>query len=52
VYTAEPRQFTKDDIYFVGAIAFENAKLYEALKKDYETFRREYFISLGEVGAW
>ena len=58
VYTAEPRQFTKDDIYFVGAIAnlgaiaFENAKLYEALKKDYETFRREYFISLGEDRAW
>ena len=47
VYTAEPRQFTTEDIYFVGAvanlgaIALENAKLYETLKKDYETFRRE-----------
>ena len=58
VYTAEPRQFTMDDIYFVGAvanlgaIALENAKLYATLKKDYETFRREYFISLGEDRAW
>lgn len=58
VYTAEPREFTKDDIYFVravanlGAIALENAKLYETLKKDYETFRREYFSSLGEERAW
>ena len=58
VYTAEPRQFTTDDTYFIGAvanlgaIALENAKLYEALKKDYETFRREYFSSLGEERAW
>jgi len=58
VYTAEPRQFTLDDIYFVGAvanlgaIALENAKLYKTLKKDYETFRREYFSQLGEDRAW
>jgi GAF domain-containing protein len=47
VYTAEPRQFSSDDIYFVGAvahlgaIALENARLYEAVQKDYETFRRD-----------
>jgi len=47
VYTAEPCHFTMDDIYFVGAvanlgaIALENARLYEALQKDYETFRRD-----------
>jgi len=47
VYTAEPRPFTTEDIYFVGAvanlgaIALENAKLYETLKKDYESFRRD-----------
>jgi len=58
VYTGDPRQFTTNDTYFVGAvanlgaIALENAKLYEALKKDYETFRREYFSSLGEERAW
>jgi GAF domain-containing protein len=58
VYTAEPRQFSLEDIYFIGAvanlgaIALENAKLYKTLKKDYETFRREYFSHLGEDRAW
>jgi len=47
VYTAEPCHFTMDDIYFVGAvanlgaIALENARLYEAVQKDYETFRQD-----------
>lgn len=47
VYTSEPCHFTTDDIYFVGAvanlgaIALENARLYEAVKKDYETFRQD-----------
>ena len=47
VYTAEPRQFSPEDINFVGAvahlgaIALENARLYENGKKDYETFRQE-----------
>ena len=47
VYTSEPHQFTKDEIHFVrvvtnlGAIALENAKLYETLEKEYEEFRLE-----------
>ncbi|MGQ9696231.1 MAG: GAF domain-containing protein [Thermodesulfobacteriota bacterium] len=47
VYTAEPRDFTMEDMYFVGAvanlgaIALENARLYEAINKDYEEFRKE-----------
>lgn len=47
VYTAERRQFTLDHMYFVGAvanlaaIALENARLYEAVQKDYETFRQD-----------
>ncbi len=47
VYTAEPCHFTMDDMYFVGAvanlgaIALENARLYEAVQKDYETFRQD-----------
>ena len=47
VYTAEPYHFTLDDIYFVGAvanlgaIALENIRLYEAVQKDYEAFRRD-----------
>ena len=47
VYTAEPCHFTMDDLYFVGAvanlgaIALENARLYEAVQKDYETLRQD-----------
>jgi GAF domain-containing protein len=47
VYTAAPRRFSSDDIYFVGAvanlgaIALENARLYEAVQKDYEAFRQD-----------
>lgn len=45
VYTAEPRHFTDADTYFVGAvanlgaIALENARLYDSVKKDYEALR-------------
>jgi GAF domain-containing protein len=45
VYTSEPRHFTDTDTYFVGvvanlgAIALENARLYESAKKDYEALR-------------
>ena len=45
VYTAEPRHFTDADMYFVGAvanlgaIALENARLYDSAKKDYEALR-------------
>jgi GAF domain-containing protein len=47
LYTAEPRHFTYSDIYFVGAvanlgaIALENARLYDSVKKDYEELRRD-----------
>ncbi|MBI5967296.1 MAG: GAF domain-containing protein [Deltaproteobacteria bacterium] len=47
MYTAERRQFTMDDMYFVGAvanlgaIALENARLNESVQKDNETFRRD-----------
>ncbi len=47
IYTGEPRHFTNDDIYFLGAvahlgaIALENARLYDAVQKDYDTFRRD-----------
>ncbi len=57
VYSSERRSFTVDDVYFVGgvanlgAIALENARLYEVVKKDYETFRRdmlEWRAALGD----
>lgn len=47
VYTAEPRQFAMDDIRFVGAaanlgaIALENARLYDSVQKDYDALRRD-----------
>jgi GAF domain-containing protein len=47
VYTREPYEFTADDKYFVwaianlGAIALENARLYETVRKDHEALRRE-----------
>ena len=45
VYTTERRDFTYADMYFVGAaanlgaIALENARLYDSVKKDYEALR-------------
>lgn len=47
VYKGEPYHFNEDDIYFVtavanlGAIALENAKLFNSVKKDYEGLRRD-----------
>jgi len=47
VYTAEERHFTRDDIYFVsavanlGALALENARLYDSIHKDYHTVMEE-----------
>jgi signal transduction protein with GAF and PtsI domain len=42
LYTAEPRDFVDEELQFaeavgeVGAIAIENARMYEKIKKDYE----------------
>ena len=42
VYSGEPRQYTEDDIYFasavanLGAIALENAMVYDSLQKEFE----------------
>ena len=47
IYTAEPREFTEDDLYFVcaaanlGAIALENTRLYQVCHKSKEEFRHE-----------
>jgi len=49
IYTREPRHFSEDDIYFMGAVAnlgaisLENARLYESLQKDYDALKRYYF---------
>jgi len=45
VYSADQRHFNDSDIYFagavanLGAIALENAKLYDSVKKDYDAVR-------------
>jgi len=47
VYTAEPRDFTDDDLYFVravanlGAIALENGRMYEDCQKSQEECRQQ-----------
>jgi GAF domain-containing protein len=60
VYTAEPHEFTVDDTYFVwavanlGAIALENARLYDSIEKDYETLKRdvaEWGLRIGGGGG-
>jgi GAF domain-containing protein len=56
VYTAKPCHFSKGDIYFVeavanlGAVALENAKLYEDVQKDYQTFRQDMLRWMGYSG--
>ena len=46
VYSAEIRSFDDDDKYFagavanLGAIALENAKRFDSLQEEYESFRR------------
>jgi len=47
IYTAERRYFTREDIYFVsavanlGALALENARLYDSIRKDCHTVTEE-----------
>lgn len=57
VYTSERYHFTDDDIYFVGAaanlgaIALENARLYESVEHEYDEFARqmlEWRAALGD----
>lgn len=56
VYTAEPYKFNHADVSFAaaaanfGAIALENARFYETLEKDYQTFREEMLQWRAEMG--
>jgi GAF domain-containing protein len=56
VYTAESYHFTMDDMYFVGAvanlgaIALENARLYDTVQKEYKEFRQEMLEWRAELG--
>ena len=57
VYTAEPHQFSEADIYFVGAvanlgaIALENARLYETAQKDYQVVMQEMLEWRSPLGS-
>jgi signal transduction protein with GAF and PtsI domain len=56
VYSGMPRDFTTEDIFYVvavanlGAIALENARLYDTVQKDYDAFRREMLQWRAELG--
>jgi signal transduction protein with GAF and PtsI domain len=56
VYTSQTYHFTEDDIAFAsmaanfGAMALESARFYDALQKDYETFRQEMLQWRAELG--
>jgi signal transduction protein with GAF and PtsI domain len=49
LYTVEPREFSEEEISSAeilaetGAIAIENAKMYERIKKDYESIMRDLY---------
>ena len=56
VYTSKPYHFGEDEVYFVeavanlGAIALENARLYETVQKDSDAFRRDVLQWRAELG--
>lgn len=58
VYTAQPRHFAEDDIHLVqavanlGAIALENATLFESCQKDRQALRGEVREWRAAFGVW
>lgn len=53
LYTSEPRIFSEEEIDFIealaemGAIAIENARMYESIRKDYEYVMSDIFFFNG-----
>ncbi len=53
LYTAEPREFTEDEITFVcslaeqAALAMENARMYQKLKGEYEEMMKDMYSFMG-----
>jgi len=53
LYTAAPRDFDEDELDFaealaeMGAIAIENARMYERIKKDYESVMSDVYNFVG-----
>jgi signal transduction protein with GAF and PtsI domain len=56
VYTAEPHQFTEDDIKFAstaanfGAFALEATRFYQTMQQDYDSFREDMLQWRAELG--
>lgn len=56
VYTGQLREFNEDDVYFVcaaanlGAIALENARVYEAVQKEQDATRRKLLEWRADLG--
>jgi len=53
LYTSTPRDFAEDELQFaealaeMGAIAIENARMYERIKKDYESVMSDVYNFVG-----
>ena len=53
LYTPEPREFSQEEISSIealaemGAIAIENAKMYERIRQDYETVMKDIYSFVG-----
>ena len=53
LYTSSPREFGEDELNFaealaeMGAIAIENARMYERIKKDYESVMSDVYSFVG-----
>jgi signal transduction protein with GAF and PtsI domain len=53
LYTSTPREFAEDELQFaealaeMGAIAIENARMYERIKKDYESVMSDVYNFVG-----
>jgi len=53
LYTSEPRTFSEDEISFLealsemGALAIENARMYERIRKDYENLMTDILTFVG-----
>ena len=53
IYTHQPRDFSQEELDFaqalaeIGAIAIENARMYERIKKDYESVMSDLYTFVG-----
>lgn len=57
LYTSQPHRFSDSEIYFaqsmaeLGALALQNARLYERVKADYQTVLEDFHVFKGYTGG-